>query len=191
MVGAAPALDWRRAADADGDGAISERETRSLGERARVAVAAGLLLTVDGTRVAPAFEPPVVGLAGDGVAPSPLSVDLVARIPFKSGSSRHALVVDDAVAEPMLGETEIRVAESPLTTLLSSHRGPSGDEKETTFKFRGQKFSALEDRSVTVTFTQAPRVAPRRGKRSWPWWLPLGLGIGIGIGLLLRRYLKT
>ena len=82
MVGPAPAAAWRRAADANANGLLDAAETRAIGARVEQAVLAGMTLTVDGARVVPAFEAPNVGLAGNEVAPSPFSVDLVARVPL-------------------------------------------------------------------------------------------------------------
>ncbi len=164
MVGPAPAAEWRRAADANHDGKLGPDEQRAIGERARQAVAGGIKLTVDGKDVAPAFDTPEVGLAGDDVAPSAFSVDLVARVRL-AGPGPHTVRFDDATPEPQLGETELRVEESPTTRLVASHRGPTGDEKETRFLFRGPKFSALEDRSVTFVFTAAPPTTPPQQRR--------------------------
>lgn len=191
MVGPAPAAAWRKAADANGDGTLDAAETRAIGERARTAVLAGLTLAVDGKPVVPNFAAPDVGLAGDAVAPSPLSVDLVARVPLGAAGT-HTLRIDDATVEPLLGETELRVEESPATRLVASHRGPSGDEKETRFLFRGPKFSALEDRSVTVVF--APRTAtatpaaapPARAPSTRAAWL-VAAALLAGVTMLLLR----
>ena len=71
-------------------------------------------------------------------------------MPLSTGAATHSVRFDDATPEPQLGETELRVEESPTTRLVASHRGPTGDEKETRFLFRGPKFSALEDRSITI-----------------------------------------
>jgi hypothetical protein len=193
MVGPAPAAAWRRAADADADGKLSAAEQRALGERAQKAVLAGLSLTVDGKAVTPAFDAPTVGVAGDEVAPSPFSVDLVARVPL-AGAGPHTVRLDDATPEPQLGETEVRVEESPATRLIAAHRGPSGDEKELRFLFRGQKFSALEDRSITVVFgaaapatasqTRAPAPSLRAG---WLAALAAVAGLLVVIAGLLRK----
>src|SRR4029077_4412172 len=131
-------------------------ETRSIGKKVEQAVLVGFTLTVDGKRVVPVFDAPHVGLAGNEVGPSPFSVDLVARVPLTPGRE-HTLRIDDATPEPQLGETEIRVEESPATRLIASHRGPpdvdgTAAPKEPRFLFKGPKFSALEDRSITVVF---------------------------------------
>jgi hypothetical protein len=176
MVGATPAAAQRRAADADGNGKVDGNESRAIGEKLRAATVAGVTLEVDGAKVTPAFAAPDVGLAGDDVAPSPLSVDLVARVPLAAAAT-HTVRFDDATPEPLLGETEVRIDESPTTRLIAAHRGPTGDERETKFLFRGPKFSALEDRSITFVFrpgahTAAPVAAapptrrpPRLGSR--------------------------
>ncbi|MGZ3429780.1 MAG: hypothetical protein ACXVCV_24180, partial [Polyangia bacterium] len=181
MVGPAPAAAWRRAADANASGLIDADETRAIGARAEQAVAAGLSLVVDGTRVVPAFDAPQVGLAGNEVAPSPFSVDLVARVPLVHAAT-HTLRIDDATPEPQLGETEVRVEESPATHLIAAHRGPEGTEKETRFLFRGPKFSALEDRSITIVFgpALAPPTKPPPPPRRFPWFLvPALLAAGV------------
>ena len=155
MVGTTPAAAWRRAADANANGTLDDAERAAIGERARAAVAAGLHLSVDGKPVTLAFDPPAVGLAGNEVSPSPLSVDLIARVPLP-GAPPHVVRLDDATPEPQLGETEVRLEESPVTRIVRAHRGPTGDERELRFLFRGPKFSALEDRAITFEFTAAP-----------------------------------
>lgn len=189
MVGPAPAAAWRRAADANANGLLDADETRAIGARVEQAVSAGMVLTVDGKRVVPAFEAPNVGLAGNEVAPSPFSVDLIARVPLVH-AAEHIVRFDDATPEPQLGETEIRVEESPVTRLIASHRGAEGTEKETRFLFRGPKFSALEDRSVTVVFGGALGAvkAPARPRRRFPWFVvPAVVAAGIAAWWMRRR----
>lgn len=189
MVGAAPAAAWRRAADANANGLLDADETRAIGARVEQAVSAGLILTVDGKRVVPAFEAPNVGLAGNEVAPSPFSVDLVARVPIVH-AAEHVVRFDDATPEPQLGETEVRVEESPMTRLIASHRGPEGTEKETRFLFRGPKFSALEDRSITVVFAApaTPPQPPPRPQRRFPWFVvPAVLAAAVAAWWVRRR----
>jgi len=151
MVGAAPAAALRKAADADGNGKVDGNEARTIGDRLAAATVGGVTLDADGARLALAFGAPEVGLAGDDVGPNPLSVDLVTRLTL-TGPAPHTLRFEDATPEPQLGETEIRIDESPTTRLIAAHRGATGDERETKFLFRGPKFSALEDRSITIVF---------------------------------------
>jgi hypothetical protein len=165
MVGAAPAAAWRRAADANADGMLNDAERSAIGERARVAVAAGLQLSIDG----------------------------IARVSLP-GAPPHVVRVDDATPEPQLGETEIRIEESPATRIVRAHRGPAGDEKQTRFLFRGPKFSALEDRSITVEVTAAAPASaapasghgtPRRGERAM--WLVAAAVLAGLIALVVVR----
>ena len=205
MVGPAPAAAARRAVDANADGKLEPDETRALGALALRAVQAGVHLTVDGKPVTLAFEAPVVGLAGDEVAPSPFSVDLIATVPL-AGAPPHTVGFDDETREPqlgggvrqlsappmMIGETEIRVEESPATRLLASHRGPTGTERQTRFLFRGPKFSALEDRSITFRFGAAahhPTAMDVPPRRRWPWWpgAALAVVVVVAAGALLAR----
>jgi len=196
MYGAAPAAAMRQQADTNRDGTLDESESRSLGTRLQAAVAAGLELTVDGKRVQPVFETPQVGLAGAEVGPSAFSVDLIARIDGLSAGA-HELRLDDHTELASLGETEVRIEEAPATQLVSSFRGaptPGVTERETKFLFRGDKRSALEDRSVTLRFapasaspsTTAVAVKPRSRA---PWLYGAGLAVlltMIGVGLRRR-----
>lgn len=194
MVGPGPAAVARRGADANADGRLDAAETRALGEEARRAVTAGVHLTVDGKPVTVAFDAPVVGLAGDGVGPSPFSVDLVAHLAL-AGPGPHTIGFDDETPEPQLGESEIRVEESPATRLLASHRGPTGTEKQTRFLFRGPKFSALEDRSIAFTFAagahrRAEESAMPAPSRARGWWWGIGAivaAVAAALALALRR----
>jgi hypothetical protein len=181
MVGAAPAAAARARADANHDGRVDESEARALGETLRGVIGSGVMLTVDGKKVAPAFDAPVVGLAGDAVAPSPFSVDLVAMLPCP-GAPPHTIGFDDAPADPLGGETEIRIEESPATRLVTSHRGPTGNERETRFLFAGPKFSALEDRSIAFSFDAAKAPVPVKPPGSA---VPLRFIVIAGIALLL------
>ena len=69
----------------------------------------------------------------------------------------------------------MRVEESPATRLLAvASRADRRRDSETRFLFRGPKFSALEDRSVTVVFARqrarprrAPPTAVARGRSAW------------------------
>lgn len=203
MVGPGPAAVARRGADANADGKLDASETRALGEEARRAVTAGVHLTVDGKPVAVRFDEPVVGLAGDEVGPSPFSVDLIAHLSL-SGAPPHTIGFDDETPEPQLGggfrqlsapptivgDSEIVVEESPSTRLIASHRGATGDEKETRFVFRGPKFSALEDRSIAFTFTAGAHHAtdaalPPSSSRRWLWELSSVLLVLVAAGALV------
>jgi len=107
-------------------------------------------------------------------------------------AAQHTIRLDDTTSEPQLGETEIRVEESPSTRLVASHRGPpenNAGDKEPRFLFKGPKFSALEDRSITIVFAApaAPPAKPAPPRRRFPWFvLPLVLA-GALVGWWLRN----
>lgn len=197
MYGAAPALAARQAADANHDGKLDDAESAALGRKLAAEVLRGLELTVDGKRVVPAFEEPQVGLAGAEVAPSPFSIDLIARV-AAPGAGPHEVRFDDLTPLPELGETEVRIEESPAAHLWSAHRGPTGEERETRFVFRGPKFSALEDRSITFRFGASPRApagataappAPR-GAHRWIYFLVGGAALSLLLGAWLSARRK-
>jgi hypothetical protein len=197
LYGAGPASAARQAADLDRSGKLDDAESKALGTRLLADVQKGLTLTCDGKPATPVWETPAVGLLGADVGPNPFSVDLIARVPC-AGVPPHELVLDDRTELPMLGETEVRAEESPATTLLAFHRGPSTnagvDEKEAPIVFHGPKLSSLEDRSVTLRYTasatptaaHAKERAPTRPALPWPVAVGAILLFGI-LGAFARR----
>jgi hypothetical protein len=186
MVGSGPALALRAEADANHDGRLDDSETGALGARLAARVRAALTLQVDGAAVVPRFDEPVVGLAGPEVAPSPFSVDLVARIPCP-GAPPHVVRLDDRADED--GELEVRIEEAPGTRLVGAHQGSGDDARQNRFFFRGRRRSVLEDRSVSFRFADAP--APPRAARarahSWPAPLTVALLITAAAAVALVR----
>jgi len=194
MYGAGPAYAERKRADADGDGKLSSTEAQTLGESLRSAVSTGLRLELDGKPAALRFDAPVVGLAGPEVGPSPFSIDLIAHL--ECPGSAHTLVLDDDTPLAELGESEIRVEESPATRLVESHRGKGPGPRENRILFRGPKFSALEDRSITIRFEAGahPAAAASTDKKIPVQRIALLLMIGLAVGgvlLMLRRYRRS
>jgi hypothetical protein len=156
MYGDAPAAVARKQADLDANGTLDGKEAAKLGEELLAKVQGSLALSIDGKPWAPRFETPNVGLMGADVAASPFSIDLVARVPCP-GPGPHEVRLDDPLEPSTLGETEIRIDESPSTRLLSSFRGaPPGQGREPKFLFRGPRRTSLEDRSITFRFEGAP-----------------------------------
>jgi hypothetical protein len=176
MFGAAPALAERKRADTNGDGRLDEEETKALSARLRGELTAQLRIMGDGTPIQPVFEDAAVGLAGAEVGPSPFSIDLLARLPLAPRAD-HTVTFDDPTSLPLLGETEVRIEEGPRTKLLAAYRGSPSDsfERESRFLFRGPKFSALEDRSITFRFAGTGPTASAPKRPRWRW--PLGPGI--------------
>jgi hypothetical protein len=191
MYGAGPALAERKRADANADGRLDDAETRTMGERLRAVVTASLKLTLDGQPLSATFDTPTVGLAGPEVAPNPLSIDLVARL-RAPGAAAHTLLLDDTTEIAQLGETEIRIEESPRTRLLESHRGQGPGPRQSPILFRGPRFSALEDRSITVRWEgngAPPSVADGKQGRRVGLVAAAGLTLLLVVGwVVLRRY---
>jgi hypothetical protein len=193
MFGDAPALTARRGADTNHDGNIDDAESGALGARVAEDVKRGIKLTIDGHPAAPAFTTPVVGLAGAQVAPEPLSVDLIAFFDLK-GQPEHTLTVDDDTVLDQLGDAEVRIEEGPTVQVLEARRGAvsRGDKPQMQFVFRGPRFSALEDRSVTTRWTARPSAGLGDARRT----VVVG-GVLFGVVLLVsalalvRRYRKA
>ncbi len=166
LYGDGPGLAVRKSADLDANGHIDERERSALGALAQTAVRNGLHLTLDGAPIAPALDGIDVGLAGDEVAPDPLSIDVRYHIDAPAGVM-HELVIDDRVEVQNEGDTEITIEAPGPTELRAAFRGnaPAKVEppRDPLFNFRGPRFSALEDRRVSLRF-QAP--TPKTATRS-------------------------
>lgn len=181
MVGDVPALELRRQADRNGDGRLDEAEGKALALSLRERARAGLDVQLDGQPVRPAFEEPVLGLAGDAVAPAAFSVDLAALLPAPRGVE-HELRYDDRTAIEPVGEVEILVEEGPGVRLLPPQAGARIEKK---LLFYGPPRSSLSDRSLSVRFVE--EAAPAKGR--WPALaaaLALVL-VGGGMLLALRR----
>ncbi len=169
MVGDVPALELRRHADRNGDGHLDAAEGTALAHELRDRVLAGLDLSVDGRKLVPAFDEPVLGLAGDAVMPSSFSVDLSAGVPVSNGDV-HELRYEDRAGIPPEGEVEVLVAEGLGVKLLASYQGqlrPGPPEtkidKKTQFLFYGSPVSTLADRSVTLRIVEGQPKGRHRG----------------------------
>ncbi len=174
MYGDAPAAAARKEADADANGKLDAAETAAMGAKLQALVAGRLSLTIDGKPWVPAFEAPQVGLMGQEVSPSPFSIDVVARVPCP-GAGPHEVRIDDQLELSALGETEIRIQESPSTRL---------EGRENKFLFRGPKRTSLEDRSITFRFAGTQPVVKAR---TWLRWALAGGALGV---LLLAVWLS-
>jgi len=192
LYGDGPGLAVRKSADLDANAHIDARERAALGALAQTAVRSGLRLTLDGTPIAPALDGVDVGLAGDEVAPDPLSIDLRYHIDAPAGVV-HELVIDDRVEVQNEGDTEITVDATGPTELRAAFRGnaPAKVEppRDPLFNFRGPRFSALEDRRVSLRFfaptsnTTTRRAFSRRDVVS----VVAGLVAALLTALVLRR----
>ena len=185
LYGEGPALAVRKAADANADGRLDAAEQTAIGARARALVAAGLALTLDGRRLAARAEATDVGLAGDDVAPQPLSIDLTVSLP--AGAGPHELIVDDRVAVPSEGDAEVSVDErGPAMLRAFTHRASeAAPGRPRTFKFVGAR-SLIEDRSVTLRF-EVPSDTGRGRTAVLALGIAAGLALGIAFAIRARR----
>jgi hypothetical protein len=168
MIGEVPAAAVRRAADANHDGEVDEKEAAAWAAAVQQSVGTNLAIDVDGARATINWEPPTVGGFTDRrVGPIPFSVDLYGRFPVGRGT--HTVRLDDATPIDDLGDSEIRFEEGPGTKILAGWRARDDGKLETHFLFTGPKFSVIEDRSVGFRFSDGEKVKPRA---------PLPLGIG-------------
>jgi hypothetical protein len=178
MFGSGPAQAARKLADANADGKLDAAEQKALGDRVERDVSRGLHLELDGRPAQLAFDPPQVGLMGDDVGPNPFSVDLIAHLSAPA-SAEHRVVLDDKTEFELLGETEIRVEDSPTARLVD---GPPRT------LYRGARQSTLEDRTVRFRFAATPGARPAAKRRApWPWALAAALVVLL-VGFGLRRY---
>jgi hypothetical protein len=182
MVGDVPAMALRQGADTDRDGKLSEAEGAALARGLRDRVQQGVSLRLDGRPVPVIFEEPVLGLAGEAVAPSAFSVDLTMTLPAPPGRE-HELRYDDQAAIGPVGEVEILLEESPTVRLLAGWQGEArGQQTRTTrFLYQGPPASSLTDRSVGLRFLEAaPAPAPAPGQRTGWRMLLYGLALLLG-----------
>ena len=190
LYGDGPALPVRKSVDADANGKIDAAEKAVLGTQTAAAIGAGLKLQIDGV-----MEPlrPVhidVGLAGDEVTTQPLSVDVRYEPARLATPGPHQLYLDDRVEVPNEGDSEISVFPPDARALSAAYRGPTapaagGPAHETLFTFRGPRFSALEDRTVTIVLGAATATS---NLRLPTWSFVVGvLALALAAYLAIRR----
>jgi hypothetical protein len=190
LYGDGPALSLRKSVDRDANGKVDESEKAELGRRTAELVRVGLKLTIDGKEISLSPAATDVGLAGDEVAPAPLSVDLTYTLSALALPGTHRISIDDRVAVPSEGDNEIAV-EDASGRLVASHRGAkptdaSAPIESRLFTFRGPRFSALEDRTVTIVVA-APTSTPPPSRRLWSWLGAAVLLVLAGVVWVTRR----
>ncbi len=151
LYGSAPAAATRRKLDADRNGIIDAKEGKRFGDGFASQLAKALRVRVDGRAVAVRWEEIAVGLDDRRVGPFPLAIDLVARIPLRSGA-RHEVLFDDEHPLERLGETEIVIEEAPGVRLVSASQGSLRKARRTRFVFRGHKDVMGENRLIALAF---------------------------------------
>jgi hypothetical protein len=185
LYGPLPAVDERRAMDADRDGKIggAELERAMAAWQARARELARF--DVDGEAVPLETATASVQLgAEESVVAAPLVVELYGSRPLASGM-RH-LRVEPGWEPPRLGETELSLDLAPGWELVGSRQGqgPTGTERR--FLFEGKRASVVADRSATFTIRAAQGTTVRSMRT------PIVAGAiaalaGVALALELRR----
>lgn len=121
-VGEIPGAQARKRMDRDGDGTISDRESRVYADELAARVAADLEVSLDGASRAVSWAEIDVGMGMTATGAGSFSVDLIAWV-CSEDRAAHRLVVHDRYRIPRPGETELRVQESPGITITRSALG--------------------------------------------------------------------
>jgi hypothetical protein len=92
------------------------------------------------------------------------------------------LRLDDATHLDELGDTEVKIDDSPSTRILAAWRGREDAGLVTHFLFTGPKRSDSEDRSVGVRWVE--RESPRRRRGPLPFAF-----VGVLVGAAVSSWL--
>jgi hypothetical protein len=192
LYGDLPAENERKKMDSDGDGAISDAESRAFAGQLAQLVTHTMTLEIDGQRVQPRFDTTEVGLGSDhGVHPVPFSVDLVASFTIMGPGGDHTILFDDRYEPPKLGETEIVLEEAPGTKVTASWAGKTPKEglHGTKWLWPGPRRSDLEDRALGFSYNETAK--PTKGATLMKRFggalvgLALALIVGVLVGVVM------
>jgi hypothetical protein len=186
MVGELPADAARRAADRNGDGQVSDDEARAWAAALQAAVGKGLRIEVDGTAMAPIWDPPLVGGFEDRrVGPLPFSIDLIGHL--APGRGRHTVRLDDTTPLDEIGDSEVRLEEAPGVKLVAAWHAREDGRIQTRFAWSGPRFSAIEDRSIGFRYEDGGAGKSGSRRRLLPFGLVGGLvGVAVAAWLVTR-----
>jgi hypothetical protein len=182
FFGDRPGYGERRRMDANGDGAVDPGEGRAFGERLRREIAGAVTVDVDGRRVDD-WTLEDVGLGRAVVGAGAFSVDLVLRASLGEREG-HTVQLEDRLALPAPGETQLRIDESPGVRLTEAFRDPESRGLQTTFDFTGNPAPA---RVFHLRFAIDPDLRPK--PQPFPWiWAAAGLAAaGLAATWAVRR----
>jgi hypothetical protein len=136
FYGEVPGARLRPAIDADGDGAISDAESRAFGAKLGGELAAALEVSVDGARQRLAWAEISVGMGSPRVAAGSFSVDFVAYLCVAAARGRHEVRLFDRFRVPRPGETEVKIEDSPGVRIERAMVGELSDASGS-FRFAG------------------------------------------------------
>ena len=159
-IGERPGMQARPLMDHNRDGAISDDEASLYGTELGNTVAGNLTISVDGEPYPLAWRQIHVGMGTPSTRAGSFAVDLVAWLCLADPEQRrdHHIVINDTLALPSPGETEIYLEESPGVRIVSSGLGENSGEAKLKFQWRGQT-DYLRKRGLHLNFTVDPNQA--------------------------------
>jgi hypothetical protein len=198
FFGEIPGASERRLLDTNRDGRIDEAEANTFGQHLAGQVAESLQLEVAGHPQPVRWAVVDVGLGNDAVAAGSFSVDMIAYV-CVPGAPHHQIRLRDQFRIPRPGETEVKVEDSPGTTVTRARIGDADDPRHD-YRFAGAG-GPLSDAGLEAEWTttdQAPALppgscanvaAPSPARRSWliPVIVAAVLGAGAAVLIILRR----
>lgn len=201
FFGEIPGASERRLLDTNRDGRIDEAEANRFGQHLAGEVAENLQLEVAGRPQPIRWALVDVGLGNDAVTAGSFSVDMIAYV-CVPGAPHHTLRLRDQFRIPRPGETEVKVEDSPGTTVTRARIGDA-DDPQHDYRFAGAG-GPLSDAGLEAEWTttpQAPALPPgscvgaaaaSSGGRGWlvPVVAVIALAIG-AIGLLAWRVMHV
>ena len=200
FYGEVPGARLRPSLDADGDGSISERESRAFAVKLGGEVAAALDVSVDGVQQKLAWSEISAGMGSARVAAGSFSVDLVTQLCLRTARGRHEVRLFDRFRVPRPGETEVKIEDSPGVRIEHAKVGDRADPSGS-FRFAGPG-GPLSDSGLELAFIAGERAlvpsdgvcggaagAPAGGAGVWAGAAVVAvLGSGLtGAAVLVRR----
>jgi hypothetical protein len=184
LYGPLPAVNERKAMDADGDGAISAAELEQATARWKARAGELASATLDGQPLPFATASASLQLGPDQtVGPAPLVVEIYGSRPLAAGTRQVRL--EPGWEPERLGETELSIDVSPDWELVSSHQGQGPEEKSRRYLYEGRRPSSVADRSATFVLRSA---AAPTGRRPTAFIAAAIAALaGVGLALELRR----
>ena len=197
FFGEVPGASVRRTMDGNGDGRIDDAEAKQFADKLAADVAGAVDIDVDGVSQRIRWAQIVPGMGSDQVAAGSFSIDLIAFACAPGPADKHAVRVRDQFRIARPGETEIKVEDSPGTTITRARVG-GADDPAHDFRFAGPG-GPLSDDGLDLQYT-ATSTAPQSGSctahaagppapKPRPW-LVIALVAIVGVGTPLVIYLK-
>jgi len=212
MVGEVPSEQFKRQADLNGNGILSEQEQSQMREHLQHSIAREVRMQLDKQPLPLRWTVQPLALKSPAVEPAPFALELSAEAALPDDHGPHELRFDDRADLPPVGEVELRIEDSPFVQLLTTRSGgahqssdsvnatstqaskipisDSASRVPTLFRQFGPPRSLLSDRSVSLRVQR--RLPPTPPSRI-PWSYLAGLSAllaMIGLTFATRRMLR-